>query len=226
MKIKIPDLSGALNGLVSSLPELESRVPSLRTNWRKNGGMGGLVGRTLWDAWTARLANELSRREYRRILVLSGGGRGAAIVALRNPSAQVVAAVVTPSCVEPLAAEKSARGAQNMIIETFRAGRLPEEDDYFDCAVTTFSLWEAGDRRSTLRELCRVVRPGGAVYCLEETLSPALSMKRLAVKPLRRNAGGLITRKKLCRRMAEAGLREVASYGHAMDLAACCRGIK
>lgn len=230
MKIKIPDVTKALDTLASGLPDLERRVPQLRQTWKEKGGAGGLVGQSVRDAWTARLANELRRRDYARILVLSAGGREAVSLALRNLSSTVTAAAVNYEATAKVSAEKLERGAGNLEVETVHADGMPFEDDSFDCAVTLFSLEAAGSASSVLRELVRVVHPGGTVYCLEETREGTFGgnpLKSAAVKPFRRQTGrGLHTRRELCALLAGAGLGEVASYGHILDAAACCRGIK
>jgi ubiquinone/menaquinone biosynthesis C-methylase UbiE len=50
--------------------------------------------------------------------------------------------------------------------------RLPFEDDRFDCAVTTFTLCSIEDVAQALREVYRVLKPGGKFLLLEHGLSP------------------------------------------------------
>jgi ubiquinone/menaquinone biosynthesis C-methylase UbiE len=49
--------------------------------------------------------------------------------------------------------------------------RLPFEDSRFDCAVSTFTLCSIEDVGQALREVCRVLRPGGTFLFLEHGLS-------------------------------------------------------
>lgn len=44
---------------------------------------------------------------------------------------------------------------------------LPFEDNHFDCATTGFAMRNVVDIRQAFAEMCRVVKPGGQVVCLE-----------------------------------------------------------
>lgn len=50
--------------------------------------------------------------------------------------------------------------------------RLPFEANAFDCATTGFAMRNVADIEGAFREMCRVVRPGGGVVCLELTKPP------------------------------------------------------
>jgi ubiquinone/menaquinone biosynthesis C-methylase UbiE len=50
--------------------------------------------------------------------------------------------------------------------------RLPFEDSRFDCAVSTFTLCSIEDVGQALREVYRVLKPGGTFLFLEHGLSP------------------------------------------------------
>ena len=50
--------------------------------------------------------------------------------------------------------------------------RLPFEDNRFDCAVSTFTLCSIEDVAQALREVYRVLKPGGKFLFLEHGLSP------------------------------------------------------
>lgn len=67
-------------------------------------------------------------------------------------------------------AEKNLQGAQyekNIEYIQGNAMELPFADDSFDCATIGFGLRNVPDMRKTLREMMRVVKPGGRVVCLE-----------------------------------------------------------
>jgi demethylmenaquinone methyltransferase/2-methoxy-6-polyprenyl-1,4-benzoquinol methylase len=74
---------------------------------------------------------------------------------------------------------------------------LPFEDDSFDCATTGFAMRNVADIEGAFREMCRVVRPGGWIACLELTRPTSEWIRRLysvyfyRLVPL---AGRLITR--------------------------------
>jgi ubiquinone/menaquinone biosynthesis C-methylase UbiE len=50
--------------------------------------------------------------------------------------------------------------------------RLPFEDSTFDCIVSTFTLCSIDDVQQALREVYRVLKPGGRYLLLEHGLSP------------------------------------------------------
>jgi ubiquinone/menaquinone biosynthesis C-methylase UbiE len=50
--------------------------------------------------------------------------------------------------------------------------RLPFEDNHFDCAVSTFTLCSIDNVGQALREVYRVLKPGGLFLFLEHGLSP------------------------------------------------------
>lgn len=54
---------------------------------------------------------------------------------------------------------------------TLRGESLPFADASFDCVVSTFTLCSIDDVNQTLREVCRVLRPGGRFLFLEHGLS-------------------------------------------------------
>lgn len=64
---------------------------------------------------------------------------------------------------------------------TYAAGDatdLPFENNEFDCVTIAFGLRNMPDRLKALREMARVVRPGGKVVCLEMTFPRNLGMRR------------------------------------------------
>ena len=56
--------------------------------------------------------------------------------------------------------------------------RLPFEDCTFDCAVSTFTLCSIEQVDEALREVCRVLQPGGRFLFLEHGLSPEPGVQR------------------------------------------------
>jgi ubiquinone/menaquinone biosynthesis C-methylase UbiE len=56
--------------------------------------------------------------------------------------------------------------------------RLPFEDGAFDCAVSTFTLCSIEEVAQALREVCRVLKPGGKFLFLEHGLSPEPSVQQ------------------------------------------------
>ena len=87
-------------------------------------------------------------------------GTGAVALALRAHGCDVVGIDQSP---EMLAVARR-RGLD--VIEG-RAESLPFEDESFDALTFTYLLRYVGDPLATLRELARVVRPGGTIASLE-----------------------------------------------------------
>jgi ubiquinone/menaquinone biosynthesis C-methylase UbiE len=56
--------------------------------------------------------------------------------------------------------------------------RLPFEDGTFDCAVSTFTLCSIEEVAQALREVYRVLKPGGKFLFLEYGLSPELNVQK------------------------------------------------
>jgi len=100
-------------------------------------------------------------------------GFGSGLNAPFYPPAVTRVAAVEPSDVGwRLAAQRV--GAARATVE--RAGldgaSLPFPDDEFDAALSTFTLCTIPDVDGALRELHRVLKPGGALHFLEHGLAP------------------------------------------------------
>jgi len=57
-------------------------------------------------------------------------------------------------------------------------GRLPFADASFDSVVSTFTFCSIADLTQAIRELCRVLRPGGRLLYLEHGLAPDPAVQR------------------------------------------------
>jgi demethylmenaquinone methyltransferase/2-methoxy-6-polyprenyl-1,4-benzoquinol methylase len=102
-----------------------------------------------------------------QVLVDSCCGTGDLAFALERAGARVVGVDFTP---EMLARARHKAGAGSARFLAGDALRLPLADGRFDGAAIAFGLRNVADRRRGLRELMRVVRPGGTVAVLEFSL--------------------------------------------------------
>jgi demethylmenaquinone methyltransferase/2-methoxy-6-polyprenyl-1,4-benzoquinol methylase len=101
--------------------------------------------------------------------VAAGTGKLASVLADRvGPFGRVVAVDLSPRMVERGAAE-----TRDLVQLEFMLGdalALPFDDGRFDAATIAFGLGTLPDLAAGLRELRRVVRPGGRIVCLEPTM--------------------------------------------------------
>lgn len=70
--------------------------------------------------------------------------------------------------------------------------RLPFADDTFDSVVSTFTLCSIGDVRRALREVRRVLKPGGRFHFVEHGLSdePQVRAWQRRLTPLQKIVAG------------------------------------
>jgi ubiquinone/menaquinone biosynthesis C-methylase UbiE len=102
------------------------------------------------------------RLDGRALEVGSGSGAMAAALLDRFQQLELTATDVDPQMV--LAAGKRlARYGERVTVAQADAARLPFHDDSFDLALSFLMLHHVGDWETALRELVRVVRPGGRV---------------------------------------------------------------
>ena len=101
--------------------------------------------------------------------VAAGTGKLAGALADRvGPFGRVLAVDLSPGMVARGAAATSDLVQCEFVVGD--AALLPSEDDQFDAATIAFGLRVLPDRAGAMRELRRVVRPGGRVVCLEPTM--------------------------------------------------------
>ena len=119
--------------------------------------------------------------------VAAGTGLLAAELADRvGPVGRIVAVDLSPAMVE-----RGAARARDIVQLEFLLGdalALPYDDGRFGAATIAFGLGALPDPVAGLRELRRVVRPGGRVVCLEPTMPNARWWGRLQHRTARRLA--------------------------------------
>ncbi len=79
-----------------------------------------------------------------------------------------------------------------MIVHALSAEQLPFDTASFDTVVSTFTLCSIPDVESALREVHRVLKPGGQFLFLEHGLSPDSSVARWQhrLTPIQKVIGG------------------------------------
>lgn len=104
----------------------------------------------------------------RRVLDVATGTAGVALAWTRRTPADVVGVDLTEQMLRvgrDRVARRNAEGQIRLVVG--RAEQLPFPDESFDALTFTYLLRYVTDPAATLRELARVVRPGGAIASLE-----------------------------------------------------------
>ncbi len=98
-----------------------------------------------------------------------GAGTGSLTLLLARllPDTHVVGVDLTPKLVADARARAAALGLQNVEFREGNALKLPFEDAAFDATVCQTLLIHLGDPAGAVRELSRVLRPGGAFMAAE-----------------------------------------------------------
>ncbi len=155
-----PSSSGARNSrfarrLFSGLPERYDRLAELLSL--------GQNGR-----WRRAMVDRIVPGEPRLILDVATGPAGVALQLAARTGAHVVGVDLTEAMIRQGQANVARAGAEKHVQVVLGKGeQLPFADATFDALTFTYLLRYVEDPQATLRELARVVRPGGTVGNLE-----------------------------------------------------------
>jgi demethylmenaquinone methyltransferase/2-methoxy-6-polyprenyl-1,4-benzoquinol methylase len=119
--------------------------------------------------WRWRLARAVAAQRPGRLLDLATGS-GDVLLALARHQAATETMVGADFCL-PMLRQASAKGAPRLLAAD--ALRLPFRAASFDAITIAFGLRNFADRAAGLREMRRVLRPGGRAYVLEFSHPPA-----------------------------------------------------
>ena len=174
---KTSDIDGAFCGIVAPcapthLPPAPATAASpaacspasrsATTAWRRCSRSGRTAaGAGPW--WTTSF-----RASPRLILDVATGPAGVALQLASRTGAQVVGVDLTEAMIRQGKANVARAGAEKQVQVVLGKGeQLPFADATFDALTFTYLLRYVEDPAATLRELARVVRPGGTVANLE-----------------------------------------------------------
>ncbi|MBK9246134.1 MAG: class I SAM-dependent methyltransferase [Burkholderiales bacterium] len=110
----------------------------------------------------------------------------------------------------PQARRRSRRAAIEVELVGLSAERIPYDDGSFDTVLVTYSLCTIGDPLSALKEMRRVLRPGGRLIFCEHGRAPDARVRRWQERltPLWSTlAGGCHLDRDIPRLLAQAGFR-------------------
>jgi demethylmenaquinone methyltransferase/2-methoxy-6-polyprenyl-1,4-benzoquinol methylase len=129
--------------------------------------------------WRAFAVSKLPENARVVLDVATGTGDLALDIVRKKPYIHVTGLDFVPQMLDKAREKTEARKLSDRI--TYLQGdamELPFEADSFDAATVAFGLRNMPDRVGALREMARVVKPGGRVLVLEMTFPENLGMRR------------------------------------------------
>jgi demethylmenaquinone methyltransferase/2-methoxy-6-polyprenyl-1,4-benzoquinol methylase len=130
--------------------------------------MNHVMGGGLDIYWRWRLARAVAAQQPARILDLATGS-GDVFLALTRQKAFTERLIGADFCL-PMLQEAQAKGAKNLLQGD--GLRLPFPSATFDAVTIAWGLRNFADRLAGLKEMRRVLRPGGRAYVLEFSHPP------------------------------------------------------
>ncbi|MEA1872142.1 MAG: class I SAM-dependent methyltransferase [Chloroflexota bacterium] len=130
--------------------------------------------------WRSFLVSQMAFRPGNLVLDVCTGTAGVAMEIARHHDGQIVGLDVSHLMLEAgaRAVEKQSLDGRVQLIQG-RAERLPFPDETFDTVVFTYLLRYVQDPDATIRELSRVLKPGGQLLSLEFGIPEALWMRTI-----------------------------------------------
>ncbi|HEX2702627.1 MAG TPA: ubiquinone/menaquinone biosynthesis methyltransferase [Solirubrobacteraceae bacterium] len=154
--------------------ELFERLP------RQYHTMGALMSFGQDPRWRRMLVAAIAPRPGERVLDVATG-TGLVAMALARSGCEVVAIDQSESMLSVARAQlaRASDLAGRVRFVTGEAERLPFEDGEFDAVSFTYLLRYVDDRSATLRELARVLKPGGRIGMVEFGVPPQSLLRAL-----------------------------------------------
>src|ERR1700761_4559296 len=131
--------------------------------------MNHVMGGGLDIYWRWRLARAVAAQQPARVLDLATGS-GDVLLALGRHRAFTESAIGADFCL-PMLQQAQAKGAKNLLVGD--GLHLPFPTASFDALTIAWGLRNFEDRLAGLKEMRRVLRPGGRAYVLEFSHPPA-----------------------------------------------------
>ena len=125
--------------------------------------MNHVMGGGLDIYWRWRLVRAVARQQPARVLDIATGS-GDVLLALKRNRAYTERAIGADFCL-PMLQHARQKGARHLLVGD--GIHLPFPDASFDATTISWGLRNFADRLAGLREMRRVLRPGGRAYVLE-----------------------------------------------------------
>jgi demethylmenaquinone methyltransferase / 2-methoxy-6-polyprenyl-1,4-benzoquinol methylase len=123
--------------------------------------------------WRHELVAHVAAGDPKRILDVATGTAGVAIELARRTSGEVVGVDISEPMLSRGRERVAAAGLERRItLETGRAEGLRFPSDSFDAVSFTYVLRYVAEPEATMRELARVLRPGGVMASLDFFVPP------------------------------------------------------
>lgn len=161
----------------------------------------------LWRTSTGTVVRSLPSAVLGHDVLEIGSGSGAIAeqLARENPTVTVTATDLDPVMVSAAAARL--RDTPNVSVQPADATALPFEDGSFDSVLSCLMLHHVIDWETTLREVTRVLRPGGVFVGYDIVRTPLAT----AIHTVDRSPFRLFTPDEFVAEGAQAGLRSDTS---------------
>jgi demethylmenaquinone methyltransferase/2-methoxy-6-polyprenyl-1,4-benzoquinol methylase len=148
--------------------------------------------------WRKRAVRLLKEYEPRVILDVATGTADLALEAWKLPAEKIYGVDLSPAMLKLAQRKIDRRGlTKKIVVEEGFAEHLRFPDGSFDAVMVAFGIRNFSDLRGGLREMCRVLRPGGAVMILEFSkprLSPFRQMYSFYFREILPRIGGAISK--------------------------------
>lgn len=140
----------------------------------------------LWRTSTGAVVRSLSAEKLGHAVLEIGSGSGAIAEQLARERDGIALTATDLDPVMVTAAADRLRGAPGVAVVPADATALPFSDESFDSVVSCLMLHHVIDWESALREVCRVLRPGGLFVGYDIVRTPlATAVHRLDRSPFR-----------------------------------------
>jgi demethylmenaquinone methyltransferase/2-methoxy-6-polyprenyl-1,4-benzoquinol methylase len=122
--------------------------------------------------WRTAMVDAVVRARPGRVLDVATGTAGVALMLASRTGAEITGIDLTEQMLRRGRDRVAAADEDRVRLLVGRAEQLPFADASFDALTFTYLLRYVADPSATLRELARVVRPGGVVASLEFAVPP------------------------------------------------------